>query len=59
MSHYDTFMPFHGINDTYASKSIVGKLRCQYTMTRCEKLAGKGAVQTRRGRTVENVVKLM
>ncbi len=41
MSHYDTFMSFHGTNDTYASKSIIGKLRCQYTMTRCEKSASK------------------
>lgn len=29
MSHYDTFMFFHGANDTYASKSIIVKLLCQ------------------------------
>jgi hypothetical protein len=56
MSHYDTFMSFYGTNDTYASKSIIVKMLCQYTMTRCEKLAREGDSQTRRGRTVEDIV---
>ena len=59
MLHYDTFMPFYGTNDTYAQKSIIVKILCQYTMTRCEKSAREGDSQTRRGRTVETVVKLM
>jgi hypothetical protein len=56
MLHYDTFMSFYGTNDTYASKSIIVKMLCQYTMTRCEKLAREGDSQTRRGRTVEDIV---